>query len=212
MCHCHLVSLFKSFYFYLCLSLCECVCLCTWVCETDCFAVWYVLDRETHTHAHTVTLTAQLTQLHRFIEEEMQSLLPRVTSSGECQLVNPWHWHTHTQSSLWTQLPDVIQASLLQSKCVCVCVCGKQTHLGLAKCEVDHAIQPPFTRKHTHTYTHFPTPCRDIFPHLTTVNFSWLFYSLHVNVVLEQDAEPQIAPDVKIVSGFGQKERNKMVV
>lgn len=83
--------------------------------------------------------------------------------------------------------------------------------LGLS-CDSTHLWELVFVLSHTHTYTHFPTPCRDIFPHLTTGNFSWLFCSLHVNVVLEQDAEPQIAPDVKIVSGFGQKERNKMVV
>ena len=107
-----------------------CACICGWVWETVCVCVCVCVSLFGTCDGETDTCTlcscqyifsfrqtdrgsgARLTQLHRFIQEEMQSSLPRVTASGDCQLVNPrhTHTHTHTQPVLWTQLPDVIQA------------------------------------------------------------------------------------------------------
>lgn len=101
-------------------------------------------------NAHTPPRTnggsgARLTQLPRFIQEKMQSLLPRVTASGDCQLVNPQH--THTNSPAWMQLPDVIQAPLHQSdephRSFSAHGCIKQMKLRLTKCELDNAVLPP---------------------------------------------------------------------
>lgn len=86
---------------------CVRVCACARGSVCVCFAVWYVRRRNGHMHTlflpiHLLLFRqtdrgsgARLTQLHRFIQEEMQSLLPRVTASGDCQLVNPRHTHTH---------------------------------------------------------------------------------------------------------------------
>ena len=81
---------------------CVCVCVCvslfgTCDGETDtctlCSCQYIFSFRQTDRGSG-----ARLTQLHRFIQEEMQSSLPRVTASGDCQLVNPRHTHTHTHT------------------------------------------------------------------------------------------------------------------
>ena len=96
---------------------CICVCACLHafvrekVCVCVCVSLFGMCDGETDTRTRCSCQYissfrqtdrgsgARLTQLHRFIQEEMQSLLPRVTASGDCQLVNPQHTHTHTHTA-----------------------------------------------------------------------------------------------------------------